>query len=203
MKSLHFTQSYCYKFVICSLNGTEDTVTSVTEAWKDVANVIKASVKLGGVDCDLRVLIVDDLDTLWCGYEAENLDVLNTLLLQNLDGSKDGTTSSKHWVGDDTYFFFKLGWEMLIVYVRFKSFVVAVHTEMANAGIGDEIVDTFSHAKTSSENWHDADFALIDTLGGHFFKWGSDLDIGRWEVSGELISHKHCDFIEQVFEIFT
>ena len=56
------------------LFGSEDTVTCISEAGNDIALLVEMVIHVGAEDVDVRVGVLQDLQSFRSGYDAEELD---------------------------------------------------------------------------------------------------------------------------------
>ena len=80
-------------------------------------------------------------------------------------------------------------------------FLVAVETDVAHFGNGNQALQPFHHTQAGPENRDNGQFAAADGLGHGLANRGFNLDIGEREVTQDLITHQESDFFEQFAEI--
>ena len=112
------------------LLGAEDSVSCIAKARQDVVLVVKAIVDGCKVDVHVGVLLLYGFDTLGRGNKAHEFDVLETILLESVDGIAGTTASGKHGVGEDDETF-SAGWHLVVIEYGLACLLVAIETDVA------------------------------------------------------------------------
>ncbi len=163
--------------VVCvggeGLEGAEHAVACVAEAGEDVADVGELSVHGRDVDGNIGVMVCEVFSPSGCGDEIDQTDGLTAAFFEVVDRSDGAASGGKHGVDDHDEMVGNVGWKFFVVTNGFECFFIALHAEVADLSVGENLERSVSHAESSAEDGDDGD------VGGQavaiaWFEWRID-----------------------------
>ena len=178
----------------------EDTVAGIAKAREDVFLFIQLTVEGGGIDRNVRMRLVHDLDTFRGSDETHEFDILDAFFFHHVDGCDGAASGSEHRIDEDEVTIFHIR-ELAIVFDRLGGDRIAVETDDADAGRRHEFGEAFHHAEAGAQDRDDAELLAGDLFSCRFFERCLDSDIFERQIAGELIAHQERDLLQQTAEL--
>ena len=66
---------------------SEDSVAGIAKSWADISVLVQLAVNMTNVELDVRMSLEKSLNSLRCSDDRHELDVLATVLLDEINGS--------------------------------------------------------------------------------------------------------------------
>lgn len=79
------------------LLGAEDPIAGVAQTGDDIAVVVELLIQSGAVDIHVGVIMMHPLNALGSGDNVHQLDVLDLIVLDELDGGRGGAARWPAW----------------------------------------------------------------------------------------------------------
>src|SRR5688572_393908 len=130
----------------------ENPVAGVAEAGQDVALLVQLAVDSGRVDRDVGVGLVQRVNPLRRRDEADEFHAGHPRLLQHRNGRTTAATGGEHRVYQQDLGRRDVGRELLIVADRLERFFVAVHAQVTEPRVRQELQDPVSHSQSGAKN---------------------------------------------------
>ena len=144
----------------------------------------------------------DNLNAARCCDDVHKTNVVVAFCFQKVDSRHCTAARCEHRVKHDCNSIFRAVWKFAIIFMRFASFFVAVHTDMTDSCCWEECMHAVDHAKTCTKHRDDGDC----TVGNHclftnFKRRFHHNFLGR-DVFKRFINHEGCDFFNEFSEFF-
>src|SRR5699024_2337034 len=95
------------------------------------------------------------LDALGRGDDVHELDVLDVIVLDELDGGGGGAAGGQHGIEDDHVPLGDVGGHLAVVLHRLQGLGVTIQADVAHLGRGDQGENAVHHAQARPQNGHD------------------------------------------------
>ena len=147
------------------------------------------------------MIVAHPLDALGGGDDVHQLDVLDLVVFDELDGRGGGAAGGQHGVQDDHVALGDIGGHLAVVFHRFQGLRVPVKADVAHLGGGDEGEDAVHHAQTGPQHRNDGQLFAGDALEGSGGDGRLDLHVLQRQVAGGLIAHQGGDLGDDLAEV--
>ena len=142
----------------------EDLVAGVAQARQDVADVVEAVVDRGGEDLHVRMPAFEHAQAFRRGHQEQALDALAAGGLEHVDGGDQGAAGGQHRVEDDRGAFVHATGELLVVADRFERPLVALQSDHADLGGGNQLEHARQHAQAGAQDRHQRHLGALDAM---------------------------------------
>src|SRR5688572_25910270 len=156
--------------------GAEDAVARIAQARADVAVGVELAVERGGDDLNLVVGAAQRLDPLGRRHEADERDPLGPRPLEPRDRLRRAAARGEHRVDDEHLGVLDPRRDVLVVADGPQRLLVAVHAEVADAGLRHQPQEAVDEPEPGAQDRHDHDLVGEPHAGGRL-EQGLDLDL--------------------------
>ena len=144
---------------------------------------------------------MDPLDALGGGDDVHQLDVLDLIVLDELDGSGGGAAGGQHGVQDDDFPLGDVVGHLAVVLHRLQGVGIPVQTDVAHLSGGDQGQNTVHHAQTGPQNGDDSQLLAGDGFELAGADGSLDLHFLHRQVPGSFVAHKGGDLGDDLTEV--
>src|ERR671916_3342096 len=179
--------------------GAEDAVARVAQPWPDVAVVVELAVHGRGEDRDVGVRLLQRGHTLGRRHQAHEPQPPRAGALEPRDRLRGAAAGGQHRVDDEHLGLVDAGRHVLVVADGPQRLLVAVHAEMADAGVGHEAQEPVHHAQAGAQDRDDHDLVGQPDAGGGLER-RLDLEVRGPQRAHRLVGEDHRRLVERLPE---
>jgi len=138
---------------------SETAIARIAEAGDDVAVFVKVTVEGGGVNGGFAKIPEQSAESLRRSESVDKAKVLCAALLQQLAGGDGAAGGGEHWVDDEHFKPAQARREFFQIPFGLEGGVVAGNAEVANTGLGEDLICERDESLPCAEDRDEKDFA--------------------------------------------
>ena len=135
------------------------------------------------------------------GHEAHESDVRASALLQHRQCVAGTSSCGEHRVCHDHEALVYVLGKLAVINHRDVGLLVTVKSYVSDFRHGNECLESVHHAYAGAENRDNGELAAGNLLGRHPADRGLYLNVVKWKIAGDLISHQKGNLFKQFAEI--
>src|SRR4029079_16660608 len=106
----------------------------------------------------------------------------------------------EHWVEHDELAFARVCWNLEVVVDGLKRLVVAIQSDMTDAGRGHESQNALDHSEPSAQNWHERQLLSAHLPTSRVLERRLDLDFPELKLARGFVHHQHRDLVDELLK---
>src|SRR5712671_3533467 len=135
------------------------------------------------------------------GHHAQKSNPVRAGPLQRCNRGSSASSSRKHRVQQKKITLSRVSRDLAVIVHRLQGVVVPVQANVPDPGRWHQTKNSLHHPKTSAQNRDKSQLLSADVPTRRPFQWGIYISRLERELAGCLVSHEHCDLINELLEM--
>ena len=140
---------------------------------------------------------MQSLDTFRCSDDKHTLDIFSTMLFDIIYCCNSGSTGCKHRIYDNDKTLVNRIRQFAVILMRLMGLRIAVQTDVSDLRRRNQCSHTIYHTKSCTKYRYDGKLFAGDHRAHACLNRCLNLHILDRQIAKCLISHQHCDFLDQ------
>ena len=184
-----------------SLFSTKDSVAAVAETGADITLVIELAIQVANKNLDIGMDSMELFQTFRCCNNAQEVNVLATVLLDEIDGFHSGTAGCQHGIHNINGALTDVGGEFAEVLMGLQGLFIAVDADVTDLGGGHQAEHTVDHTQTGSQNGNNSGLLAGDHGAHGGLQRSFDGDVFQRHILEGFIADHHGNFVDDGTEL--